>query len=164
MLNYEMETKKFFKLLFMEALFLLCVVAYFLVNSSDIYRWYVGNTNFVKQKKSCDLHKSACSVNLKNGSVITLSIIPKTIPLMKPIKLHITTKGINLGKLSLKVFATNMNMGLIEKSLKRVKKNTYEGAITLPACIVGNMIWDVNIIANEPSKSLGATFMFQTKR
>ncbi len=159
-----METRKFFKLLFLETILLLSVGAYFLISSSDIYRWYVGNTNFAKQKKGCDLHNKACSVNLKNGSVITLSIIPKTIPLMKPIKLNVTTKGINLEKLSLKVFATNMNMGLIEKSLKRVKKDTYKGEITLPACIVGNMIWNVNIIANEPSKSLGATFVFQTTR
>ena len=99
---------------------------------------------------------------MQDGSNITLSIEPKPIPLMKPIKLTIETKNVNLDKLDLKVFATNMNMGLIEKSLKKVNKNRYEGKITLPTCIVGNMIWNVNIIANKPTKSLGATFEFQT--
>ncbi|MFK5882249.1 MAG: hypothetical protein QM482_08530 [Sulfurospirillum sp.] len=159
-----MKTKKFFKLLVLEIFVLILVVAYFLIDSSDIYRWYVGDTNFVKQDKSCDLHKKACSITLGDGSVITLDITPRPIPLMKPIRIHITTKNINLDKLDLKVFATNMNMGLIEKSLKRVKKDTYEGEITLPMCIVGNMIWDVNIIANEPSSSLGAVFEFQTRK
>ena len=157
-----MKTKKFFKLLILEILVLSLVCAYFLIDSSDIYRWYVGNTNFAKQEKNCDLHKEACSVTLQDGSNITLSIEPKPIPLMKPIELTVKTKDINLDKLDLKVFATNMNMGLIEKSLKKVNKNRYEGKITLPTCIVGNMIWNVNIIANKPTKSLGATFEFQT--
>jgi len=159
-----MKTKKFFTLLILELLALSLVVVYFLIDSSDIYRWYVGNTNFVKQDKSCDLHKEACSIALKDGSRVTLSITPRPIPLMKPIKLHIVTKGIDLDKLDLKVFATNMNMGLIEKPIKKVKKDTYEAKITLPTCIVGGMIWDVNIIANEPSKSVGAVFEFQTEK
>ncbi len=157
-----MKTKKFFKLLVLEIIALVLIVGYFLIDSSDIYRWYVGNTNFVKQSKSCNLHKEACSVTLKDGSIVTLDITPRPIPLMKPIKLHITTKNVNLNKLDLKIFATNMNMGLIEKPIKRVKKDTYEAEITLPTCIVGGMIWDVNIIANKLSKSVGAVFEFQT--
>ena len=159
-----MKTKKFFALLILEILVLSLVCAYFLIDSSDIYRWYVGNTNFIKQNKNCNLHKEACSVTLQDGSHITLSIEPKPIPLMKSIELTIKTKNINLDKLDLKVFATNMNMGLIEKSLKKVTNNTYKGKITLPTCIVGNMIWDVNIIANKPTKSLGATFEFKTDK
>jgi len=157
-----MKTKKFFILLIIEILMLCLVCAYFLISSSDIYRWYVGNTNFIKQNKNCDLQKEACNVTLKDGSNITLSINPRPIPLMKPINLLVKTKNINLKDLDLKVFATNMNMGLIETTLNKTSKNRYEGKITLPACIVGNMIWDVNIIANEPTKSLGATFEFQT--
>ncbi len=157
-----MKTKNFFKLLFLEIVTLALVVAYFLINSSDIYRWYVGNTNFVKQDKSCDLHDTECEVTLKDGSKMTLSIEPKTIPLMKPIKLVLFTKGIDLKSLELKIFATNMNMGLIETHMKRVSKNHYETKLTLPSCIVGNMIWNANIIANKPTKSIGAVFEFQT--
>jgi len=159
-----MKTKKFIKFLIMESVVLLLVIAYFTIDSSDIYRWYVGNTNFVKQDKSCDLHKEACSVELKDGSTITLDITPKPIPLRKPIRLHVETQNIDIDNLKLKVFATNMNMGLIEKSLKKLKKGSYEADIILPSCIVGGMIWDVNIIANKLSKSLGAVFEFQTSR
>lgn len=157
-----MKTKKFLILLIIEV-FILCIIcAYFLISSSDIYRWYVGNTNFIKQDKNCDLQKEACSVILEDGSDIILSINPRPIPLMKPIELTVKTKGINLDNLKLKVYATNMNMGLIEKSLSKTTKNIYKGKITLPTCIVGNMIWDVNIIANKPTKSIGATFEFKT--
>ncbi len=157
-----MKTKKFLMLLTVEILILLSICAYFLISSSDIYRWYVGNTDFVKQNKNCDLQKEACSVILEDGSDVTLSINPRPIPLMKPIELTVKTKNINLDNLKLKVYATNMNMGLIEKSLTKRGKNTYKGEITLPTCIVGNMIWNVNIIANKPTKSIGATFEFQT--
>ena len=157
-----MKTKNFLILLIIEILILCLVYAYFLINSSDIYKWYVGNTDFIKQNKNCDLQKEACSVTLKDGSNITLSINPHPIPLMKPIELTLKTKNINLDKLKLKIYATNMNMGLIEKTFNKISKNTYKGKITLPTCIVGNMIWNVNIIANKPTKSLGATFEFQT--
>ncbi len=159
-----MKTKKFLKFLILEIVALSLIIAYFTIDSSDIYRWYVGNTNFVKQDKSCDLHKEACSIELKDGSIITLDITPKPIPLMKPIRLHVETQNIDINSLKLKVFATNMNMGLIEKSLKKLRKGSYEVNITLPSCIVGGMIWDVNIIANKPTKSLGAVFEFQTSK
>jgi hypothetical protein len=159
-----MKTERFLKYLVLEIIAVGLIAGYFLIDSSDIYRWYVGNTNFVKQSKTCDLHKEACSVTLKDGSVVTLSISPRPIPLMKPITLHVETKNIGLEKLDLKVFATNMNMGLIEKPIKRVKKDNYKAVITLPTCIVGGMIWNVNIIANKPSKSVGAVFEFQTTK
>jgi len=159
-----MKTKKFWMLLIIEA-FILCIVcAYFLISSSDIYRWYVGSTNFTKQNKNCHLEKGACSIVLKDGSDITLSITPRPISVMKPIEIAVKTKGINLDSLKLKVYATNMNMGLIEKSLDKTAENSYKGKITLPSCIVGNMIWNVNIIANKPTKSIGATFEFKTGR
>lgn len=157
-----MKIKKFYKFLFLEVIALILISAYFLIDSSDIYKWYVGSTNFSKQDANCDLHKEACSVKFKDGSLMTLSITPRQIPLMKPIKLRVKTKNINLDKLDLKVFATNMNMGFLETSLIKVKDNIYEGKITLPTCIAGNMIWNANIIANKPSKSLGAVFEFQT--
>ncbi len=162
--NDRMKIKKIYKLLALEVIALSAILAYFLISSSDIYRWYVGSTSFVKQNRDCDLHKSTCSVKLKDGSIISLSINPKEIPLKKPIKLTVTTQGIKTKTLSLKVFAVNMNMGLIEKSLKKIKKNTYEGEVILPTCVVGDMIWNANIIADKTSKSVGAIFEFQTKK
>ena len=158
-----MENSKFYKLLFLEIVALSLICAYFVIDSSDIYKWYVGNTTFAKQSSTCDLHKSACEVLLKDGSSIVLSIYPKNIPLMKSLKFSVKTKGIKLDKLQLKIYATNMNMGLTQATLKKIKPNLYVGHVTLASCIQGGMIWNANIIANEPQKSLGATFEFKTK-
>jgi len=157
-----MNNSKFYKLLFLEIITLSLICAYFVIDSSDIYKWYVGNTSFVKQNPNCDLHKSACEVLLRDKSSITLSIYPKDIPLMKPLKFLVKTKGIKLDKLQLKIYATNMNMGLTQATLKKIKPNLYEGFATLASCIKGGMIWNANIIANKPQKSLGATFKFVT--
>ena len=160
-----MKTKKFYKILLVEIIAVLAVGAYFFIDSSDIYRWYVGNTDFVKlPKEECDLHVKECSITLKDGSKITLEIIPKSIPLMKPITFKAKTEGIELNSLEVKVYATNMNMGFHEFLLKKTAKNLYTGSVTLPTCVVGNMIWDANIIVNKPTKSIGAIFEFQTDR
>lgn len=158
-----MKIKKFYKLLFLEIIVLGLILAYFLIDSSDIYRWYVGDTNFVKQDKNCNLHTEECKIILKDGSLMSLSIAPRSIPLLKPIRFQVKTKGINTNVLQLKVFATNMNMGFHESLLKKVKYGLYEGNITLPTCIVGNMIWNANIIANKTNRSVGAIFEFQTE-
>ncbi len=160
-----MKTEKFYKILILEIVVVLAVGAYFFIDSSDIYRWYVGNTDFVKlSKKECDLHKGECKQTLKDGSKIALEILPHTIPLMKPITFRAKTEGIDLDRLEVKVYATNMNMGFHEFSMKRLKRGLYEGSVTLPTCIVGNMIWDANIIVNKPTESVGAIFEFQTDK
>ncbi|WP_331775429.1 hypothetical protein [Sulfurospirillum sp. 1612] len=158
-----MKTKRFYTLLLLEIVALGLISAYFLIDSSDIYRWYVGNTNFVKQSKNCDLHDEKCHVTLQDSSEMTLSITPRSIPLMKPLQFQVVTQGIHTDQLALKVYATNMNMGFHESTLKKVKENLYEGNITLPSCIVGNMIWNANIIANKTDRSVGAIFEFKTK-
>ncbi len=159
-----MEAKKFIRLFVLEIAVLSTILAYFFIDSSDIYRWYAGSTNFSKQNKLCDLHKSSCEVILKDGSIVKLDINPKNIPLMKPIKLTIITKNINLKTLSLQLFAMNMNMGFIKKDLKKIAKNRYEASVILPSCIIGGMIWNANIIVNKPTKSLGAIFEWTNKK
>jgi hypothetical protein len=158
-----MNKSKFYKLLILEIIALSLLCAYFFIDSSNIYRWYAGSTTFVKQDVNCNLHNTPCKVVLKDGSTVTLSIYPKNIPLMKPLKFSVKAKGIKLGKLQLKIFAINMNMGLTKTTLIKIKPNLFEGNVTLASCVKGGMKWEANIIANKFQKSLGATFKFKTK-
>jgi len=158
-----MNKSRFYKLLALEILALSLVCAYFFIDSGDIYRWYVGSTTFVRQDVNCNLHNTPCKVVLKDGSSVILSIYPKNIPLMKPLKFSVKTKGIRLDKLQLQIFATNMNMGLTKTILIKKKPNLFEGNVTLASCVRGGMKWEANIIVNKFHKSLGATFKFKTK-
>ncbi|AFL67720.1 hypothetical protein [Sulfurospirillum barnesii] len=159
-----MPKSRFWKLLIVEIIAVMCVALYFLVDAHDVYKWWVGDTRFVKAPSSCNLHQSSCSVSLKNNTLVEFDINPKPIPLMKPLHFRAVIKDIHLPYIELTLFATNMNMGLHTFKLYAKEGGVYEGEGMLPTCVVGNMIWQANLIINTPSESLGAVFTFQTDK
>ncbi|MFW9620498.1 MAG: hypothetical protein ACMV1K_10980 [Sulfurospirillum sp.] len=158
-----MPSSRFFKWLIVEIIAVLLIGAYILIDSSDIYRWWVGDTRFVQSTEPCDLHVEACEVTLKDGTTLSLDIEPKEIPLMKPLHFKVTS-AIDLPSIEIKLFATNMNMGFHNITLKQSAKGIYEGEGMLPTCVMGNMIWQANVVLNQPSQSQGAIFTFKTDK
>ncbi len=159
-----MRGKRFWKLLLLEIILLLGVAGYFFIDSHDVYRLWVGDTHFTVAPTSCNLHVKACEVRLKDDSLITFEVSPKPIPLMKPLHFKIIAPSLTLPFIELKLFATNMNMGFHTFKLLEKEKGVYEGEGMLPTCVVGNMIWQTNLIINHPHESIGATFYFQTDK
>ncbi|ACZ11406.1 hypothetical protein [Sulfurospirillum deleyianum] len=158
-----MLTPRFFKWLIIEILVIGSIGAYLFIDSHDVYRWWVGDTHFVHADPTCDLHVKRCEVLLKDGTPLTLDIEPKSIPLMQPLRFRVTST-IDLPAIELKIFATNMNMGFHAFSLQKKAEGVYEGEGVLPTCVVGNMIWQSNVILNQPHQSQGAIFTFQTDK
>lgn len=137
---------------------------YFFIDSSDVYKWWVGSTNFVTCKDDCNLNQNACHVTLSDGNILDFEINPKPIPLMKPLTFRVKTSHYNTPFIEIKLFATNMNMGFHTFKLYQKNDGIYEGEGMLPTCVVGDMIWQANIIINQTSKSIGAIFTFQTEK
>lgn len=158
-----MFSSRFFKWLIVEIIAVVLIGAYVLIDSHDVYRWWVGDTHFVAASSACDLHTQSCEVTLKDGSLLSLDIEPKTIPLMKPLHFKVTS-SIDLPSIEIKLFATNMNMGLHTIKLSQTSKGIYEGEGMLPTCVMGNMIWQANVIFNETTQSQGAIFTFKTDK
>lgn len=158
-----MFSSRFFKWLIVEIIAVVLIGAYVLIDSHDVYRWWVGDTHFVQAPSACDLHIQSCEVKLKDGSSLSLDIEPKTIPLMKPLHFKVTS-SIDLPSIEIKLFATNMNMGLHTIKLSQTSKGIYEGEGMLPTCVMGNMIWQANVIFNETTQSQGAIFTFKTDK
>ncbi|ASC92481.1 hypothetical protein [Sulfurospirillum diekertiae] len=158
-----MPSSRFFKFLAVEILAVVLIAAYVLIDAKDVYQWWVGETNFVSADPACDLHKSACDVTLSDGSLLRLDIEPKSIPLMKPLHFKVTTPS-DLPTIEIKLFATNMNMGLHTINLTKTATGIFEGEGMLPTCIMGNMIWQTNVILNQNKHSLGAVFSFKTDK
>lgn len=159
-----MRGKRFWKLLLLEIIVLLGVAFYVFVDSHDIYRLWVGDTHFTQAPSSCNLHVKACDVRLSDGSNVTLDISPKPIPLMQPLTFHVNAPALSLPFIELKLFATNMNMGFHTVKLIAKGDGLYEGEGMLPTCVVGNMIWQTNLIINHTHQSIGAIFYFQTDK
>lgn len=158
-----MPSARFWKLLVVEILAVAGISAYFLLDSHDVYRWWVGDTHFV-QALPCDLHVKSCLATLEDENVLILDISPKPIPLMKPLHFKVHAPFISLPFIELTLFATNMNMGLHTFKLYPTSQGWYEAEGMLPTCVVGNMMWQANVILNTPAQSIGATFYFQTDK
>lgn len=158
-----MPSLRFFKWLALEIVAVILIGAYILIDSHDVYRWWVGDTHFVQTNSTCDLHVNACEATLKDGSMLSFEIEPKAIPLMKPLLFKVTSE-VDLPNIEIKLFATNMNMGLHTIKLSQTSKGVYEGEGMLPTCIMGNMIWQANVILNQTTQSQGAIFTFKTDK
>ena len=158
-----MRSSRFWKWLVVEVIAVVGIGAYILIDSHDVYQWWVGNTHFAHSNSACDLHVNACEATLKDGSVLSLEIEPKSIPLMKPLQFKVTS-NVDVPTIEIKLFATNMNMGLHTIKLNQTSKGIFEGEGMLPTCIMGNMIWQANVILNQLTQSQGAIFTFKTDK
>ena len=155
-----MKNKKFFKLLLLEVVAVIGILTYIFVDSADIYRLFMGDTQFYSQSPSCDLHVSSCSADIPELGKMVFDIEPKTIPLMETLTFRIKTeKDINTDKLDLHIYATNMNMGYHSFRMKKISENTYEAKGILPTCTVGGMIWNAEVVHGNK----GGLFTFKTR-
>jgi hypothetical protein len=158
-----MRSSRFWKWLVIEVIAVVGIGAYILIDSHDVYQWWVGNTHFAHAEHACDLHVNACQATLNDGTALSLEIEPKSIPLMKPLHFKVTSP-IDLPSIEIKLFATNMNMGLHTIKLTQTSKGIFEGEGMLPTCVMGNMIWQANVILNQLTQSQGAIFTFKTDK
>lgn len=162
--NTLLHLTRFWKLLILEVFVVISVIGYFLIDSHDIYRWWVGDIHFVTAPSTCNLHDGPCKVQLSNHAELTFEITPHPIPLMKPLKFQAYAEGIDLPFIELKIFATNMNMGFHTFKLYAKGNGLFVGEGMLPTCVVGNMIWQANLVIETSQQSLGAIFLFQTDK
>ena len=141
---------------------LLIVLGSFLIDFNNIYQSLKGEVKYVSQDKQCDLHKTSCTIKIQDGTSFTLSVEPKTIPLMKPLKFIIKSNNQNLKNLTLNIYATNMFMGDFHLPIKNLGDGNYEATGTLPTCPVGDMQWNADIKIEKATENIGARFQFKT--
>jgi hypothetical protein len=112
----------------------------------------------------CDLHSSACITKLPQGGNISLNIEPRSIPLLKPLQLHVTTKGVDASKVEINFVGVNMNMGYNRPSLKKTKAENFVGKTTLPVCVRRRMDWEAQVLIHTPKGIVKVPFQFYTLR
>jgi len=153
-----MKNKKFFKLLLLEVIGVAGLLTYFFVDSADVYKLFMGETEFFHQSPTCDLHLSSCKADIPKLGTFEFDIEPKTIPLMEQLTFTIKSTQ-DADELDLHIYATNMNMGYHSFTLKKVAPKTYKATGILPTCTVGGMIWNAEVVHNNK----GGLFTFQTQ-
>lgn len=138
------------------------VGGYFFIDFNKILLSIQGEGEFVTQDKQCDLHKSACTITIADGTTYTLEVFPKEIPMMKDLNFKITSSNKNDNDLKLKLYATNMFMGEFIFDFTKQEDGSYTSKGTLPACPVGDMKWNADIEKSSLTKKIGARFQFES--
>jgi hypothetical protein len=79
---------------------------------------------------------------------------------MEKVKFKVKSSNTSLEDLSLKIYATNMNMGSFTLPLEKKPGGSYETSSILPACKVGGMKWNAEIQKASLFNITGARFQF----
>lgn len=113
---------------------------------------------------ACDLHAGPCRVDIPGGGRIELSIEPRPIPLLRPLKLAVKTQGLDARQVEVDFTGMDMNMGFNRPQLKREGDERYVGETVLPVCITGRMTWQAAVMVTTPGVKAIAPFRFTTTR
>jgi hypothetical protein len=110
----------------------------------------------------CDLRAGPCRQALAGGSV-TFSISPGEIPLMKPLRLSVTTEGLAPEGLVVEIRGLNMAMGLNRTQLTPVGGGHWAGETILPVCSQRRMEWEAAVLL-DLERRYELPFLFHTTR
>ena len=109
----------------------------------------------------CDLNHQSCGADLPGGGHIELSVDPRPIPSLRPIKLALAATGIEPDKVELDFTGVDMNMGYNRPELKRAPSGEYQGRTTLPACITGSMEWQATLLLDTGRQVISVPLRFK---
>jgi len=110
----------------------------------------------------CNLHVGPCSSRLPGGGRVSLSIEPRSIPVVKPIELKVEVSGRPVGEVEVDFSGVHMNMGFNRVSLQPQGKGLYSGTAILPVCVRGAMEWEAKVLLHTEKGLIAAPFRFTT--
>lgn len=114
--------------------------------------------------QSCDLQKGACSTGLPGGGKLTLSITPRPIPVLRPLKLEVAVEGAKAESVEVDFAGVDMKMGYNRPPLQENGAGRFAGEATLPICSVSSMAWRATVLARLDGKLIAVPFEFVTSR
>lgn len=114
--------------------------------------------------KSCDLQQRDCSSSLPGAVRVTLSIAPRPIPVLRPLKLAVTVQGATAKKVEVDFAGVDMKMGYNRPLLETDGSGHFVGETTLPICSVSSMAWRATVLVEVDGKLVAVPFEFVTSR
>ncbi len=111
---------------------------------------------------SCDLQTGPCRAEFPGGGRIDLSIHPRPIEGLKPLRLEVHTEGLEARSVEVDFRGLGMEMGYNRPQLERGADGNYSGAGMISVCVLGRMFWEVTVLANTKAGVLAAPFRFET--
>lgn len=113
---------------------------------------------------ACDLHQGPCAASLPGGGRLELSLEPRPIPVLKPLKLQVRATGFKADGVEVDFAGMDMKMAFNRPRLVSGKDGLYAGEATLPVCVRDQMAWKATVLVKSGGKRIAAPFRFETKR
>lgn len=108
----------------------------------------------------CDLNERPCRAEVPGGGFIELSLTPRPIPVVHPMRVAVTLGGIDALKAEIDFAGVGMNMGYNRVALAAAG-GYYAGEATIPVCITGRMAWRATLMIETGSQRIAVPFAFE---
>jgi hypothetical protein len=106
---------------------------------------------------ACDLQRQACPALLPDGTRIELSIAPRPIPILTPLRVEVSLSGIRATKVEIDFAGETMNMGYNRVELA-ANNGRHVGEASLPVCVSGGMNWIVTVLIETDRQRIAAAY------
>lgn len=112
----------------------------------------------------CDLRAGPCVGKFPDGTEVSFSIEPRSIPLVKPLQLKAEVNGASAQGVEVDFVGLNMEMGFNRSRLKADGNGRFSGTGVLPVCIMTVMQWEARVLVKTERGLIAAPFRFNTTR
>ncbi|MDR0762520.1 MAG: hypothetical protein LBF13_05685, partial [Campylobacteraceae bacterium] len=146
------------KFLLFIALVFIAAAGIFTAFGDKIYSYFERDITFKDMLLECDLHTNFCEVVFEDEKNIRLDI-SRPIRAGEEMTFNVKTEGFEDDELLVQIYGLNMNMGVFEYVLKKTDNKNYKGKALVPTCMMGKMIWKINIISVR--ENVGASFVLE---
>ena len=117
----------------------------------------------VAAPEGCDLHAGPCRQAVAGAGVV-FSIMPQTVPLMRPLQLVVEADGLDARSVAVEIRGLNMDMGLNRTLLAQSQTGHWRGETILPLCSQRRMQWEAAVRLDTEQGRFEVPFLFDTKR
>jgi len=94
----------------------------------------------------CDLRAGPCKSTFPDGSSVTFSIEPRTIPVVKPLRLQVDVSGIEADSVEVDFKGVDMDMLYNRTKLTAEGGQRFVGKGIIPICIRQAMEWEGTVM------------------
>lgn len=108
----------------------------------------------------CDLQRSACPATLPQGGRLELSITPRPIAFLQPLRVEVNITGAPPGKVEVDFAGAIMNMGYNRSKLVTTGAGHHAGEASLPVCVSGSMTWVATVMFETDRQRIAVPYRF----
>ncbi|MDD2884184.1 MAG: hypothetical protein PHT48_03955 [Dechloromonas sp.] len=111
---------------------------------------------------ACDLQQTACDLDLGGGARLHLDVGKRPVPLVQPFAVRLQVEGMAAKSAVLDFTGVDMNMGINRFDLQPAGAGLFEGSASLPVCVSGQMLWQLQVVIHSDRERLAVPFRFVT--